>query len=129
MSKGEKIIEQYLTEENFSFVKEYVFSDLKYKNSLRCDFYIDKYKTIIEVDGKQHYKKDKKETEEDFQQRLARDKTKDEYAIKHGFKLIRIPYNKLNIITPKYLAKKIKEPKFGRVYNLSNLISVGPYYI
>lgn len=120
-SFGEENIKKLLDQENFEYIEEHSFSDLKAKYVLRYDFYIPKYRCLIEVDGEQHFSKN-----EFFSQDLelikARDIRKNQYCIENGYKLIRIPYSKLNIITSKYLANKITKNVYGKVWNLTNLI-------
>ena len=122
VSKGEQLIESFLQEKNFKYEKEKTFEDLKKKAKLRFDFYIPEYWTLIEVDGEQHNKVGfYHPTHENLRQSLKRDKRKDEYCIKKLYKLIRIPYNKLDLLTADILEAKIKTPKYGKVYNLENL--------
>ena len=120
-SKGEKLIQSWLEQYDIDFTIEQTFSWL---GQQRCDFYIEKYKTVIEVDGMQHFKKIKNETDQQFKRRLYLDKHKNEILTHHLFQVIRIPYNKLNIITPEFLINMITHPRYGKVRDLKNLVSL-----
>lgn len=124
MSKGEQLIAKFLKEQGFDYETEKTFSDLKHVGKLRFDFWIPAYRTAIEVDGDQHFKETFFCSGKDFLVRQALDQKKDEYCIKTGIQLIRIPYSKLKIINSDFLARKIKKQKFGAVCNLENLISI-----
>jgi very-short-patch-repair endonuclease len=97
-SKGETIIEQYLTKHNVTFVSQKTFPDLKLKFPLRFDFYLPKYNLLIEYDGDQHYKYSNKfhGTKETFQLTQLRDKLKTQYAAEHSIPLLRIRAKKRN---------------------------------
>lgn len=120
-SKGEKLIQSWLEQYDIEFTIEQTFSWL---GQQRCDFYIEKYNTVIEVDGMQHFKKMKDETDRQFKYRQYLDKHKDEMLTQHCFQVIRIPYNKLNIITPEFLINMITHPRYGKVRDLKNLVSL-----
>lgn len=124
MSKGEKLIAKYLNEQGFEYETEKTFSNLKNVQKLRFDFWIPAYYTAIEVDGDQHFKETFFNSGKDFLKRQELDRKKNEYCIKAGIQLIRIPYNKLKLINAKYLAHRIKKQKFGTVCNLENLVSI-----
>lgn len=53
-SSYEKTVASWLAMHNLDFVREKTFNDLKDKNSLRFDFFIESMNTIVEVDGEQH---------------------------------------------------------------------------
>ena len=55
-SKGEKIISNYLKENQIKFFRQKTFPDCKCKNKLLFDFYIPKLNCCIEFDGEQHFK-------------------------------------------------------------------------
>lgn len=92
-SKGEKIVKQWLDQNNIKYVHdEPYFQDLLSDkgNPLRPDFILPDYKIWIEYDGEFHYNK---VYDTDGHEIIKEhDKRKDEYAKKHGWKLIRIPY-------------------------------------
>lgn len=93
ISKGEKRIIDWLEKNNIKYIydKPY-FDDLlsPLGNPLRPDFIIENKKIWIEYDGEFHYKKYYEE--QNFEKIQINDKLKDEYAKKHGWKMIRIPY-------------------------------------
>lgn len=68
------------------------FPDCRYKNPLSFDFYLPDYKTCIEYDGLQHYQFVEifHRTIEKFEEQQIRDKTKDDYCLENGIKLIRL---------------------------------------
>lgn len=94
-SKGEKEISRILDELKIDYVYNMgYFKDLKCnKSPLRPDFIIEDKKIWIEYDGIQHYQYGKFNGDLlDLMNIKYRDKLKDDYAIKNGWKLIRIPY-------------------------------------
>lgn len=103
-SIGEENIEILLKANDINYAKEYTFSDLKDKKKLRFDFAIfdadNKLSHLIEFDGRQHNNDytpwNDKET---LLERQKRDKMKDDYCQEHNILLIRIPYEKRDIIT------------------------------
>ena len=102
ISKGERAIINYLDNENIDYIyDEPYFDDLlsQFGNPLRPDFIIEDRKLWIEFDGKQHYEYGYFNDDLlDLMNSKYRDKLKDEYANKNGWKLIRIPYWNLNKI-------------------------------
>ena len=94
-SKGEKEISRILDELKVDYIYNMgYFKDLKCnKKPLRPDFIIEDKKIWIEYDGIQHYQYGKFNGDLlDLMNIKYRDKLKDDYAIKNGWKLIRIPY-------------------------------------
>lgn len=87
-SHGERIIYKTLNNMDIKFEMQKGFKDLKYKKSLKYDFYINKHNLLIEYDGKHHFE----EVHGDLKLIQKRDKIKDNYAIDNNIKLIRIPY-------------------------------------
>ena len=112
ISRGEHKIKTYLKNRKISH-----FNDLPYFNDLfgvnggllRPDFILPDYKIWIEYDGEFHYEK---MYEGDYSDEIRiHDKRKDEYAKKHGWKLIRIPYwefDNIENILEKELIFKLK---------------------
>ncbi len=92
-SKGEKFIKLILENINISYIhdKPY-FRDLLGigGNPLRPDFILPEHKIWIEYDGEFHYSKIY--DNDNYETLKEHDKRKDEYAKKHGWKMIRIPY-------------------------------------
>lgn len=92
-SKGERVVERYLNERNIRYkYNEPYFNDLIGLGGLpiRPDFILPEHKIWIEYDGEFHYRK---MYDTDGHEKIRiHDKRKNEYAKKHGWKLIRIPY-------------------------------------
>ena len=61
---------------------------------LRYDFYLPKYNLFIEMDGIQHFKYIKffHKTKKKFRKDILRDVVKNYYALKNGYKILRISY-------------------------------------
>lgn len=92
-SKGEKRVKSWLDKNNFKSIhnEEYFKALVGIGGSpLRPDFILPDYKIWIEYDGEFHYKKMYKD--DGYEILKIHDKRKDEYAKKHGWKMIRIPY-------------------------------------
>lgn len=90
--KGEVLILKFLEKENIAVEHPKRFPDCRYKNPLSFDFYLPDYKTCIEYDGLQHYQFVEifHRTIEKFEEQQIRDKTKDDYCLENGIKLIRL---------------------------------------
>lgn len=97
-SIGEKNIENLLIENSIQYVKEYKFKDL---GEYRYDFYLPTLNRLIEFDGKQHFQEcgGSWDENDNLEQRQARDKIKNNYAISNNIDLVRIPYWKRDTIT------------------------------
>lgn len=108
-SKGEYKIQSLLLENNFNFIREYIFDDFKenYKHLLRFDFYLPDYNVCIEYDGLQHYENHFGIPEKEYQHQLNNDRIKDSFCEEKGIKLVRIPYYEYNKIDWGYLWQKI----------------------
>jgi len=98
-SHGEKYILDVLLDLELMYIREQTFSDCKYKALLRFDFYLPDFNLCIEFDGIQHF-----EPVSFFGGKIGyeliriKDKIKDQYCLKHGLRLIRIPYYNFNRI-------------------------------
>ena len=97
-SKGEKFIEDYLTNKGISFATQVKFDNCRHERPLPFDFgIIDDNKRIvalIEFDGEQHYKPiEVWGGEEALQQTQLRDQIKNEYCAKNKIPLLRIRYD------------------------------------
>ncbi|GAA0102448.1 hypothetical protein UT300012_31630 [Paraclostridium bifermentans] len=98
-SKGEKRIKEYLDRNNIRYIHdEPYFKDLlsDLGNPLRPDFILPEPKIWIEYDGEFHFKKMFKG--DNYETLKIHDKRKNEYAKKHGWKMVRIPYTKFDEI-------------------------------
>lgn len=90
-SSLENKVMKYLDEHNVEYIPQYKIDDCRDKLPLPFDFYLKDFKTLIEVDGKQHFEICLGD-EEDFRIRKLHDSIKDEYCKNHNLPLIRIPY-------------------------------------
>lgn len=97
-SIGEKIIEEYLKNNNIKYDKQKRFADCRYKNPLPFDFYLPKGKICIEYQGQQHYEpvdfagKGKEWAKKQLQLNQIRDEIKRTYCKNNGIKLVEISY-------------------------------------
>jgi hypothetical protein len=55
-SKGEKLISDFLNENNIKFLPQHRFNDCRDKNTLPFDFYLPDHNICIEYDGELHYR-------------------------------------------------------------------------
>jgi very-short-patch-repair endonuclease len=90
-SNLEYTIENYLKLKKIKYEKQKRFDWCRIKRNLPFDFYLNDYKALIEINGSQHYYKNKI-----FQQSLIErrkvDSFKKECAIKNGYNFVEIPY-------------------------------------
>ena len=102
-SKGEKAINKYLIDNNYSFEREYSFKDSEIQ-SLRFDFAVNiKNKLyLIEFDGEQHFNIESqfgdKNKEDKYNKLIANDNRKNKYCKDNNIPLLRIPYWDINNI-------------------------------
>jgi hypothetical protein len=95
-SKGEKYVNEFLTNNNIKFTPQYTFEDCSsisqrgFCTKLPFDFYLPEYNTCIEYDGKQHF--EPVFGIKSFESVQRTDKLKTDYCKDNGIKLIRIPY-------------------------------------
>lgn len=97
-SRGIRLIQEYLRNNNIEFKREYKFDDCRYKNTLSFDFAIfenNGLKSIIEFHGKQHYDITDFWYSEDG---AKRDQIKVNYCELNNIPFIAIPYNDEHII-------------------------------
>lgn len=103
-SFGEQKIEEILLNNNIAFIKQKIFEDFFYKDTLqhpKFDFYIISEKPyVIEYDGIQHFHANGGWcTEEVVELNKKRDKIKNEYCKNNNIPIIRIPYLKYNTLS------------------------------
>lgn len=118
VSMGENKIVEILNENGISYIHDKPYLDCRSPNTdgaLRFDFRINQSTDcdyIIEFDGEQHFKFiPQYEDRTTFEDRIGRDRYKDQWCREHNIPLIRIPYKRLNklcvddlkIETTKYL--------------------------
>lgn len=98
MSKPERDFSICLSNYNIEYQYEYKIGDCCNKTMLKFDFWLPKYKTLIEIDGEHHYKpvNFKGIPNEQAQLRheycVEMDNIKNEYCSLNNITLIRIPY-------------------------------------
>jgi very-short-patch-repair endonuclease len=98
-SKGEKIIAKFLDKYNVSYYRQHKFDDCKNIFSLPFDFYLPKYRIIIEFDGKQHFEPIKHFGGlVTFEKLKVNDKIKNDYCEENYMNLIRIKYDQIDDI-------------------------------
>ena len=108
-TKGESSVAKWLDKNNVNYIyDEPYFQDLLSDkgNPLRPDFILPEHKIWIEYDGEFHY--DPIYDDDKYKRLKIHDKRKDEYAKKHGWKMIRIPYWEFDNIED-ILEKELKE--------------------
>lgn len=98
MSKRERLISDYLSSLNVSFIPQYSYKDCKDCNVLRFDFALlnesQEVYQLIEYDGQQHFIPiDYWGGEEGLRKSQHRDKIKDEYCKSHNIPLLRLRYD------------------------------------
>lgn len=93
-SKGEKLIAEYLENNNIDYRPQYHFKGCKNKRVLLFDFYLPTFNTCIEYDGQQHFEKILAwGGEKRLKYIQNNDKIKNEYCKKNNIRLIRIKFN------------------------------------
>lgn len=96
-STGEKIVNEYLINNNLYYETQYTFENCKNKKLLRFDYFVEN-KILIEYDGKQHFKpvdfggKGEEYAEKELKLRRKHDEIKSNYCIENNIYLVRIPY-------------------------------------
>lgn len=108
-SKGEKYISNYLDNRNILYESQKIFKDLKDKTYLSYDFYLPKYNTLIEYQGKQHYEKcDYFGGEDTLKKQQLHDKMKKNYAKNKGYELLELHYSlDTQELVDRYLSKEL----------------------
>lgn len=97
-SKGEKFIQDYLTNHNIPFATQVRFDDCRHERTLPFDFGIlnkeKKVIALIEYDGEQHYRPiNYFGGEEAFKERQRKDLIKTNYCKENNIPLLRIKYD------------------------------------
>jgi very-short-patch-repair endonuclease len=106
LSKGENKIRNWLVKHRIKFISQYKFKGCKNINILLFDFYIPKYKLLIEYDGRQHFR-NMSFGDSGLKNTKKCDNIKTKWAKKNGYKLLRIKYTKFKKI-PEILEKELK---------------------
>lgn len=94
-------VENFLINNNIEYIRQKRFKECKNKRSLPFDFYLSEYNICIEVDGEQHFDKNRIfayniDKEKDFELRNELDNIKTQYCKDNNIKLLRIPYWEFN---------------------------------
>jgi very-short-patch-repair endonuclease len=98
-SRGEKIISKYLNKKDISYYRQHKFHGCKNIFNLPFDFYLPKYRTAIEFDGKQHYEPiEHFGGPESFKRLKINDKIKEDYCEENFINLIRIRWDQIDKI-------------------------------
>lgn len=93
ISRGEKLILDFLNNYNIRYEYQYSFDDCKNVFKLRFDFYLPTHNICIEFDGKQHFMTNSyANNDEELNKIKLRDDIKNRYCETNNIKLIRIPY-------------------------------------
>lgn len=97
-SKGENKVKEILIKHKIIFVQQKTFEGLKDLSLLKCDFYLPKYKCVIEYNGRQHYEPiNTFGGEMGLLETKKRDDIKRAYLTKNKIKLIEIHYKTKDI--------------------------------
>lgn len=96
-SSGSKKIEQWLITNGYEYEREKTFKGLynkfKRRYKLRFDFYLPKFKLMIEFDGRQHFEPIPMwGGKESFNRLQDNDQKKNKWAEDNGYRLLRIAY-------------------------------------
>ena len=104
-SKGEMKIRKFLNEKEIKYISQKKFKKCRYKRMLSFDFYLPTKNICIEYDGNQHFKSvDYWGGLKSYENRLIRDKIKNNFCSDNKIKLIRInEISKINEILEKEL--------------------------
>ncbi|MCC0698589.1 hypothetical protein KGF42_03840 [Clostridioides sp. ZZV15-6383] len=91
-SEGEKKIEEWLIKKNISYKEQVEFNKLVgvKGGNLSYDFYLPKYKLLIEYQGEFHDGTANMQTEEQYKRQQEHDRRKREYATTNGYELLEI---------------------------------------
>ena len=90
----ERSVEDWLKENNITYVKQKRFPDCKRIRPLPFDFYLPERNACIEVDGEQHsqYYKGKFYSEEEHRKLKESEEIKNKYCQDKSIRLLRLPY-------------------------------------
>lgn len=93
-SFGESKIKKILDELKVSYEQEMIFPVYFWGNThyIRADFYLPKYKCVIEYNGEQHYKPELHKSENHFKYQQERDKQLEIYCLNNNIKYIVYTY-------------------------------------
>lgn len=111
-SKGEKFIENYLSDIHITFSTQKKYKRLVGVRGglLSYDFYIPEYNMLIEYQGEYHDGTARNQTDKEFIIQQEHDKRKREYAIEHNIELLEIWYYDFNNIEQILESRLLKQP-------------------
>ena len=116
-SNGEKRVREYLEKNSIKFEEQKVYKRCKNKYLIPYDFYLPKYRTLIEFNGKQHYEAVKFfGGKKSFERQKKVDLIKEQYAKDNNINLLIIPYtdyNRIEEIIDIYI-KNLENDKKGK---------------
>lgn len=98
ISLYEQKIIQWLNKNKVKYIRQYRFEDCKNILPLPFDFYLEKYNTLIEIDGEGHYQPayfnhcSYEKAVESYERAKINDNIKNNYCKENEIKLVRIPY-------------------------------------
>ena len=93
-SKGEKLIGEWLKDNGIEYIPQMKFNGCVLNRELRFDYYLPKYNTCIEYNGKQHYYASSKfGGENEFELTKTRDQIKIKYCMDNSIPLIIIKWD------------------------------------
>lgn len=93
-SKGERLIGEWLKDNNIEYIPQMKFSGCMLDRELRFDYYLPKHNICIEYNGKQHYYASSKfGGEKEFELTKTRDQIKIEYCMDNSIPLIIIQWD------------------------------------
>lgn len=123
ISKGERIIKEYLEKNNIPFEKQKTFPGCKKLIALRFDYYLPTYDVLIEFDGSLHFCAcDLFGGNKTLQNTRKSDIIKNIYCIKNNKKLLRISYNYIRSVE-RILENYLNNPN----KNIIEYSSIGTY--
>lgn len=115
-----RMVDRTLQNLEIPYKPEKIFDDLRHKGHLRYDYFIlleSKRQFILESDGSVHFsvvEKFDRGSNDKLESRLLRDRIKDQYAIDHGYNLVRIHYEHTNNVVElikKYILDNLENSK------------------
>ena len=119
-SSFEKTIESMLIKLGYAYEKEKRFKGFE---AYRYDFYIPSENIVIEVDGQQHYVGWGNDPIS-LREGKKRDAIKNQFCIDNFIRILRIKYDKIDMLTLEYLNRRIKTAKYLKVNTTDNLVAV-----
>ncbi|ARF12345.1 hypothetical protein Klosneuvirus_5_15 [Klosneuvirus KNV1] len=127
ISKGERIIKEYLEKNNIKYIHQKKFPDLRRTLPLSFDFYLSNYNVLIEFDGSIHFKSnDLLGGKKAFDDRRDSDIIKNIFCLNNKIPLLRISYNYIKTIDKiieNYLQKPIKSLiEYSSIWTYCDLI-------